>query len=489
VLDVLFDDHRVWSVDLDGAVPGADGGRDFPWPDALARRLDGHARVELRAHGSPEVVCAAECQFGSSSDAVDLTDSRGRLLSLSKWGRLNQSFADLTSEQTDWYLDRTQALLDVLTHDLGRPAFLAYGSLLGAVRSGRFIGHDMDVDLGYVAAAQTPVDAVRESFAMERRLRRLGWHVRRQNGGFLQLFVDQPDGGTRNLDVFTLMAEPTTHRLYLINDTMVDGDRTTVLPLGSVPLEGRTFPAPREREVLLEGAYGPGWRVPDPGFSYGASPGKRQMKDWFGGFREDRDRWNRFYRDTPELAPQQPSEFADWVLARLGRQPVVDIGCGMGRDTRRFGRRRRAVGLDVSAWAVRRAQRRTGERNRARYEVVNLGSLRETLVAGALLARRLPLPRVVTAHEALDAMSPAARENLWPLCRMLLGGGGRAYLQFACGGEAEEFRDYPTMRRVVLDPDSVAADAARHGGNVESMERWVAEDEGLAMCRMELTWA
>jgi hypothetical protein len=72
---------------------------------------------------------------------------------------------------------------------------------------------------------------------------------------------------------------------------------------------------------------------------------------------------------------------------------------------------------------------------------------------------------------------------------MLLGGGGRAYLQFACGGDVEEFRDYPTMRRVVLDADRVAADAAQHGGNVESMERWGAEDEGLAMCRMELTWA
>jgi SAM-dependent methyltransferase len=339
-----------------------------------------------------------------------------------------------------------------------------------------------------VAAAQTPVDAVRESFAMERRLRRRGWRVRRQNGGFLQLFVDQPEGGSRNLDVFTLMAEPSTHRLYVVNDTMVDGDRTTVLPLGGVPLEGRTFPAPRLREVLLEGAYGPGWRVPDPGFSYGASPGKAQMKDWFGGFREDRDRWNRFYRDTPDLAPQQPSEFAAWVLTQAGRQPVVDIGCGMGRDTRRYGRRRPAVGLDVSAWAIRRARRRTGARNRARYEVVNLGSLRETLVAGALLARRLPSPRVVTARESLDAMSPAARENFWPLCRMLLARGGRAYLQFASGGQAGEFREYPSMPRTVLDADRVAAQAHGHGGVVESVERWTADEEGRQMCRMVLSW-
>ncbi len=497
VLDVLLDGHRVWSVDLDEPTATGHGVSEFAWPAALAERLDGTALLELREHGQPAAVASARCQFGTSTEPVVLTDARGRLLSVSKWGRLNQSFADLDPDDLAWYLDRTQLVLDVLADDLGRPSFLAYGSLLGAVRSGAFIGHDMDVDLGYLSEAVAPVDAMRESFAVERQLRARGWRVRRQNGGFLQLFFEQPGGAVRNLDVFTMMAEPGEGRLYMINDTMIEGDRDTVLPLGQVSLQGRLFPSPRRAEALLEGAYGPGWRVPDPAFSYGASPGKRQMKQWFGGFREDRDRWNRFYRDTPGLAPTRPSAFAEWVVPQVRGTTVIDLGCGLGRDTRRYARRRPALGLDVSPFAVRRARRRTPAGNRAQFDELNLGSLRQTLAMGALVARRFPGPRSVTAHETLDAMSASAREHVWSLCRMLLRGGGQAFVQFATAATSDdedaaatvhEFTQYPGQRRFVLDPDEVQAAAEAHAGRVLSREMLPAEQEGLPMCRMVLAW-
>ena len=44
--------------------------------------------------------------------------------------------------------------------EAGVRPFLAYGTLLGAVRQGDFIGHDSDADLGYVSEHDHPVDAV-----------------------------------------------------------------------------------------------------------------------------------------------------------------------------------------------------------------------------------------------------------------------------------------------------------------------------------------
>ena len=171
-LDVLFDGHRVWSIDPADQLEARDGTRRVDWPAALATRLDGQAEVALRWHGSDEIAARAQCSFGSGEGPVDLTDDNGRPLSLSKWGRLNQSFADLDPALLDWYLDRADEVLTVLSSDLGVPSFLAYGSLLGAVRSGHLIGHDMDIDLAYLSEATTPADAMLESFEIERHLQR-----------------------------------------------------------------------------------------------------------------------------------------------------------------------------------------------------------------------------------------------------------------------------------------------------------------------------
>ena len=102
----------------------------------------------------------------------------------------------------------------MLRDDLGSPPSLAYGSMLGAVRSGHLIGHDMDIDLAYLSAATTPVDAMLESFAIERHLRDKGWSLRRQNGGFLQALLRAARWRWRNIDIFTMFVDLGVARLY-----------------------------------------------------------------------------------------------------------------------------------------------------------------------------------------------------------------------------------------------------------------------------------
>ena len=489
-LDVLFDGHRVWSIDPSDQQGARDGTRRVDWPAALASRLDGQAEVALRWHGTDEIAVRAVCSFGSGEGSVDLTDDNGRPLSLSKWGRLNQSFADLDPALLDWYLDRADDVLRVLRDDLGVPSFLAYGSLLGAVRSGHLIGHDMDIDLAYVSAATTPVDAMLESFTIERHLRELGWSLRRQNGGFLQAFFDPPGGGWRNIDIFTMFFDSSAGRLYGLNDTAHPAAVDEVLPLGAVTLEGRSYPAPLRPDVLLEAAYGPSWRVPDPNFSYGLPPGKRQMKDWFSGYRRDRDLWTQLYRQNPDVAPRTPTSFAPWALAQVDQPAlVIDAGSGMGRDTMFYAEHvERAVGLDGSGSGVRRSRRRARRaRSTASFYEVNLCSLRHTAVAGARLARTYPTNRVIVARHLLDAMSPTGIPSFWALCAMLLKGGGRCVLEFATDPTHTTFAEFPGLPCRPADPTLVAHEAHERGGRV-LVEESTHESEGPA-CRMVIEWA
>lgn len=478
-LDVVFDGHRVWSLDPREHQPQSDGMRHVAWPSALASRLDGHATIELRRHGTEEPLASAACTFGEGAGPVDLTDDSGRLLSLSKWGRMNQSFADLEPELLDWYLDRAEDVLALLADEAGVPAFLAYGSLLGAARAGRFIGHDMDIDLGYLSASQTPADAMLESFAIERLLRERGWWVQRQNGGFLQVFFLQPGGGWRNVDIFTMFVEPGVGRIYGLNDTATAAGRDAVVPLRSITLEGRPFPAPANTDVFMQAAYGPSWRVPDPNFSYGMTPGKRQMKDWFSGYRADRDKWTRVYRYQPEIVPRRPTSFAPWALEQVGDvDTVIDVGSGMGRDTLLYAASvPNAVGLDAAGSGVRRATRRAGRAgSAAEFRQVNLCSLRGTAVAGALLARDYPGRRAMTANHLLDAVSPSAVPHFWALCAMLLRGGGRLVVQVSAAPTDGEFVQFPGQLRRAISPSEVAAAAADRGGSVVESRSTVTEE-------------
>lgn len=488
-LDVLFDGHRVWSVDVEECPADEHGMRVARWPAPLAQRLDGVAHLSLLPHGSDRVLVESPCTFGSSDEPIDLRDDDGGLLSLSKWGRLNQSFADLDEASMNRYLDQAMDVLSVLSDELGLPAFVAYGTMLGAARSGRLIGHDMDIDLAYLSATSSPVDAMLESFRVERHLRAKGWRLKRQNGGFLQLFFEQGGARWRNIDVFTMVVDPGVPRLYGINDIAWDVDVDVVLPLGELGLEGRRWPAPRRPDVLCEAAYGPSWKVPDPSFEYGMHPGKRQMRQWFGGFREDHDAWVRVYRDSPEIVPRTPTEFAEWVQPSLADADlVVDAGCGMGRDTLFYSTFRPAVvGLDVAESGVRRATRRARRAGvDPTFEVVNFGVLRQSSVTAACLAAYHPGRRVVVARHLLDSMSEAARDNFFAFCAGVCRPGGEAIVQFCTDESDRHAAEFPGLPKRPMSVEQVERRASLSGGTVGSVTL-LDGPEGES-CRMTLTW-
>src|SRR5688500_11902967 len=146
-LDVLFDGRRVLSSWLQRDTTGSGPDRTYPWPPPLRRFLDGTTTLSLVDHVTERELYSADLSFGTSSDRIRVEDGQGNPLGFDKSMRLTKLFESRSAEHVKPLLDSMEAVLDGLEKAGVRP-FLAYGTLLGAVRAGELIGHDSDADLG-----------------------------------------------------------------------------------------------------------------------------------------------------------------------------------------------------------------------------------------------------------------------------------------------------------------------------------------------------
>ena len=436
VLDVLFDGRRIWSFWLIRDGVERDGGQFVAWPQALQRFLRGTTTLALVEHVSGTTVFEQEVTLGSAAPGtrIAVVNAEGRPLGLDKSNRLAQTFDTRSDEHVAPLLDSIEEVLQAL-RKAGIEAFPAYGTLLGAVRGGKLIGHDSDADLGYVSEHTHPVDVVRESFRIQRRLADMGYQITRDRGAAFKVDVIEADGSVRGLDVFGGFLHD--GNLVLMGEIRTPFERSWIFPLGTTTLEGRTLPAPADTDRFLAATYGPHWRVPDPAFHFETPRSThRRLNGWFRGTRIKREEWDRIYssanrRRAPRIAP---SGLARWVRERepeIGE--VVDVGTGRGIDPYWFAQAGvPATGLDYSPRGAELLAEQAREAGvPAAYHAFNLLELRQVLGWGARLAHAPhDGPRIITARHVADATSPDGRRNLWRFAQMALAGGGRLYLEF-----------------------------------------------------------
>ena len=329
-------------------------------------------------------------------------------------------------------LDSTEQVLAAL-HEAGVEAFPAYGTLLGAIREQNFIGHDNDVDLGYVSRHTHPLDVIRESFRLQRTLREQGYAVDRYSAAAFKVDVVEADGGVRGLDVFG--GYFLDGRLYLMGEIGTPFQEDWIFPLGTCTLAGRTLPAPARPEKLLEATYGPGWKVPDPAFHFETPRTTyRRLNGWFRGGRAMRNEWDRRFSMLRETMPTgRPSALARYVaeqepdLARL-----VDVGAGRARRRAVV----RATGRPDARARLRlgRRQRRTPRRGRggraAGAGLDEPATSRARCWPGAPGWRGSRSDPCVMANHLLDAIDQLGVESFVRFARMSLSGGGRLYADF-----------------------------------------------------------
>ena len=483
---VHFDGRYLWSFTPSRDGRARDGGTFVPWPGNLVRFLDGVVQIRLQAVDGDQVWFDAEHRFGTSTERVSVVDKNGVPLSVDKVGHLGRAFLETPEEIKQELLRATVEVLTVLREQCGADAYLCYGALLGAMRNGKMIGHDSDVDVCYYSHRTTPVDIIRESYRIERVVRAQGWTVTRMSGADIKVVRVLSNGAKCHIDIFGAFTVAGT--FYQLGNRSGDFDAAAhLLPLGTVTLEGVEFPAPKDPEAMLAFVYGPHWRVPDPSFVHRDNPhGVARLNGWLRGYRDDLPLWNDVYDQRAGDVPRGGSEFAAWVLDQLGSgDRVADLGAGTGRDSKFFAGAGHPVrAIDFSRRSFARTRRMKGVRS----DQTMFNELRRALLLGARLARN---PHHLYARQLLGCLDEAGRANLFRVGSMALRGGHAMFLEFsATADDAPAPEPAHLVQR--LDPRQVAAEVEASGGRIDHVDTAAGVDmfdnPDPAVCRMRITW-
>jgi hypothetical protein len=490
-IDVRFGGHRLWSFN---AVRDASRLADevhVAWPPAIAQRLSGVTQVSVEGHLDGVTWFEGEVTFGSSTDLLRIVDDTGQPLTLDKGGRLQRTFDRMDAPSVNELVTAARNVLDDLA-DIGLHPYLCYGGLLGAVRNGRMIGHDSDVDLAWLSTHTHPFDIIRESRMAEREMRRRGWRVVRMSAANFKVWAPLPNGTRAGVDVFGSFHIGDHFHLMATLRGPLDLDR--IMPFGRVDLEGVEFPAPRDVEAFLTFTYGPGWQVPDPAFHFTHSAANtRMMTQWWRGARARLWHWSAFYgSQRAALVPAEPSLFAHWVAGRI--EPgsrIVELGSGTGRDAVWLAQQGFQVTASDYAGAARETIRRRRRRERLRVPVkdYNLEAPYSFLTQGAKLAHQ-PGRTNVYARLLIDALAPSGRDGMWRFCSMVCRSGGHTFLEFRTTANATP--DQGPQHSTIAPVSVIESEIAQHGGIVltRTVGRGLAPlgtDDPL-VCRLEVSW-
>lgn len=453
--DVVFDGTAVWTVALDG---GSRLGRRVRvgWPKAMRPWLDGTAEVSLRPSvGGGTEITVGEVTFGSGDGRVEFVDGQGRPVVIDKWGIVQRPFSTRGDEVTAELAEQTGHVIDVIREELGLECWMAFGTLLGAARAGKAIGHDSDSDVLYLSEKTTPAEINVEAYAIKRALTRRGLRAVIKSGSFVTVLVPGSDGAPIGIDVYACFyVDGVLHETATLRSPI---PREAILPLGTMPFEGRELPAPADPDALLAASYGPGWRVPDPSFRHTPDHGTVTRFDgWFGNMMTQRRVWEAWWRDHQALGPASPL-----ALRILEDCPdpvsVLEIGAGNGNDAVRLAEAgHRVQAFDYARRSFREAGKLADRRDLSvSFGLSNLYDVRDTMTLAALQLHRPRPPSVVLARSVVDALRPRGRDSFWRLVSTTLRGGGRAYLEFTsepdpdAGAGGERPPVHPTTRQSV----------------------------------------
>lgn len=206
--------------------------------------------------------------------------------------------------------------------------FPTYGTMLGAVREGDFIGHDNDFDTTYISRHSEPAEVRKEFMQICAFLIERGYDLKVKK---THTWVRVP-GTDHKFDIFFSYFNEAG--LY----EMSYGTHGAALPRSNdfnefvgQKLNELTIRIPKNHQALLAQIYGADWRIPNPGFKHQAKTRQWDRRYHLTVPEVSALYWKQFYRDTP-IAGGSP--FATFVAEKLQRDSlVVELGCGSGRDS------------------------------------------------------------------------------------------------------------------------------------------------------------
>lgn len=163
------------------------------------------------------------------------------------------------------YVTTMQHATELLA-ELGKPAMMAYGTLLGVVREGDFLAHDDDVDMLIPLEVATRAEAEPILAELRTTIAERGWKVSRPNNQ-LNFHITDPSTGF-HIDLFPLLVAGKQTTLHMEKMKLRPIRTSLVLPPAELSFKGADLLAPADPEGFLAERYGPTWGTPNPFYDW-----------------------------------------------------------------------------------------------------------------------------------------------------------------------------------------------------------------------------
>jgi Methyltransferase domain/LicD family len=381
------------------------------WP--YARRS---TKVRVQVNGRPLPIAGHGLYLSPPVDGTHAPQALGELFDrgyvLNQRGQLALAKSlDLEWQREVWRL--YSRVRTVLAAEHGLDVFLAYGSLLGAVREGGPIGHDDDLDAAYLSEVQDGPAAADE---LARVALTLIGHGLRVEASPTHLHITDADAAGHRIDLFHCYFDAAGEIAFPFGVAGTSSfTRDDWQGLTTTRFLGHEVLVPAAGEKVLTHVYGDDWRRPRPGFSWTRARTRAAVSGRLSV--EDRTRlhWADFY-SRHEFT--QESTFARFVMQREDLpHDVLEFGCGDGRDACALAAAGwRVLGADASAEGVERARSKATAldlEGRVRFSVCDVRDRSAVRRHVEELRRDAQGPITVYMRFFLHAISQEAQDGLF----------------------------------------------------------------------------
>ncbi|WP_183407343.1 class I SAM-dependent methyltransferase [Massilia aurea] len=347
-----------------------------------------------------------------------------------QWGSQARPFRAYSDDELMSLLNHVSELMNEIKIETGISVFLSYGCLLGAVRSGKVIPHDFDIDAGFIIPDGTVESILQTADSLISFLIKRDFRITAQsNGHFKAAYY----GSEYSVDIEFFAAwtdGPSFYHYFAVRGSEISDQ---ILPLDTISLSGVDFPAPKNPETLVAAIYGENWRNPDPDFKYSLT-----AEDWvnfkFLFIDSNKGFWDRYYSNQfdNKVWLESPSQFAAFVGSNNSRDTrLLDIGCGNGRDSIFFA----TLGFDVTCVDYSQAAldvcKATADRRNLSIttEALSVTSFADVFKFSAENSEKFG---IVYARFFLHAIDENSERNLLRLAFSVIEPGGKFVLEYRC---------------------------------------------------------
>lgn len=372
--------------------------------------------------------------------------------------------AEWQQTATELHQQVHEAVRDIV----GYESFLIYGSLLGAVREGRPLGHDYDFDTAYLSSHTDPAMVTAEAGRLALALQDRGFAVEAR-----MTCIHVSDASRKlRIDLYHLYFND-ADELRLAWGTASDIPFTRQQWSGTEEIQfgGAKVLIPRNAEELVETLYGSNWRTPNPGFDWETARKDRAREAFFPAQLRPIVNWQDYWQ---RVAFDSSTSFARFISKTpMSFGFVVDLGCGDGRDVPKFVRAGvRVMGLDRAPSAIESAQRRRLEVDFAEFAVCDFSQPDALRAALARIVDGRPRTLYYGRH-LLDSIPDSVQTSLLAELGELMRPGDSVALEFrGLQDETLTPHELRSCGRRVVDPDSVRGGLISAGLDID------VDDEG-----------